>query len=98
MYKGQEVKEKVRIAHNELVERNFMTKLLIFPEQLQNLIKTADLLAKGENILGNIFDILTRSMINQFSWAADISKLYNMHYLDYTALPFSLFLYHNLMD
>ena len=36
------------------------------------------LLAKGENNLGNIFDILTRSRTNQFSWAADISKLYNM--------------------
>ena len=56
------------------------------------------LLGKGENNLGNIFDILTRSRINQFSWAADISKLYNMLHLDYSALPFSLFLYHNSMD
>ena len=56
------------------------------------------LLAKGENNLGNIFDILTRSRTNQFSWAADISKLYNMLHLDYSALPFSLFLYHTSMD
>ena len=35
------------------------------------------LLAKGENNLGNIFDILVRSRTNQFSWVADISKLYN---------------------
>ena len=56
------------------------------------------LLAKGENNLGNIFDILTRSRTNQFSWATDISKLYNMLHLDYSALPFSLFLYHNSMD
>ena len=56
------------------------------------------LLAKGENNLGNIFDILVRSRTNQFSWAADISKLYNMLHLDYSALPFSLFLYHTSMD
>ena len=56
------------------------------------------LLAKGENNLGNIFDILVQSRTNQFSWAADISKLYNMLHLDTSALPFSLFLYHTSMD
>ena len=55
------------------------------------------LLAKGENNLGNIFNILTKSWVNQFSWAADISKLYNLLHLDQTALQFSMFLYHNLM-
>ena len=39
---GQEVKEKVRIAHNELVERDFMTKLSNLLEQLQDFIKTAE--------------------------------------------------------
>ena len=39
--KGQEVKEKVRIAHNELVESNFMTNLSNLSEQLQDLIKTS---------------------------------------------------------
>ena len=125
--KGQEIKEKVRIAHTELVEQDFMTKLSELPEHLQEFIRTANfnhyyywrvvykedsqstpvrlvvdptmsslkiLLAKGENNLGNIFDILT----NQFSWAADISKSYNMLHLDYSALSFSLFLYHNSMD
>ena len=131
--KGQEIKEKVKIIHAELVERDFMTKLSDLPDHLQEFIKTADfnhyycwrvvykedsqstpvrlvvdptmsglniLLAKGENNLGNIFDILTRNRTNQFSWAADISKLYNMLHLDldYSALPFSLFLYHNSMD
>ena len=76
-----------------------MTKVSNLPEQLQDLIKTAEfnnyycwrvvykedsqstlvrlvvdptmsglniLLAKGENNLGNIFDILTRSRINTF--------------------------------
>ena len=56
------------------------------------------LLAKGENNLGNIFNILTRSRTNQFSWAANISKLYSMLHLDYSTLPFSLFLYHTSMD
>ena len=56
------------------------------------------LLAKGENNLGNIFDILIRSRTNQFSWAADISKLHNMLHLVVSALPFSLFLYHSSMD
>ena len=109
--KGPEIKEKVRIAHSELVEHDFMTKLSDLPAHLQEFIRTAVrlvvnptmsglniLLAKGENNLGNIFDILTRSRTNQFSWAADISKLYNMLHLDYSALPFSLFLYHTSMD
>ena len=48
--------------------------------------------------MANIFDILTCSRTNQFSWAADISNLYNMLNLDYSALPFSLFLYHTSMD
>ena len=93
------LQEKVRVAHNELVEQDFMTKLSDLPEHLQEFIKTADfnhyycwrvvykedsqttpvrlsglniLLAKGENNLGNILDILTRSRIDQFLWAADI--------------------------
>ena len=36
------------------------------------------LLPKGENNLGNIFDILIFSRTNRFSWAANILKLYNM--------------------
>ena len=48
------------------------------------------LLAKGENNLGNIFDILVRSRTNQFSWAADISKLYNMLHVSAAVFSFSL--------
>ena len=129
--KDQEIKEKVRIAHAELVEQDFMTKLSDLPDPLQEFIKPANfnhyycwrvvykedsqstpvrlvldpsmsglniLLAKGENNLGNIFDILNQSRTNQFSSAADISKLYNMLHLDYSTLPFSLFFYHNSMD
>ena len=40
--KGQEIKEKVRIAHTELVERDFKTKLSELPEHLQEFIRTAD--------------------------------------------------------
>ena len=127
--KGPEIKEKVRVAHSELVVGDFMTKLSDLPDHLQEFIAGFNhyycwrvmykkdsqstpvrlvvdptmsglniLIAKGENNLGNIFDILTRSRTNQFSWAADISKLYNMLHLDYSALPFSLFLYHTSMD
>ena len=39
------------------------------------------LLAKGENTLGNIIDILVRNRTRQFSWASDISKLYNQLHL-----------------
>ena len=40
--KGQEIKEKVRIAHTELVEQDFMMKLSDLPEHLQEFIRTAD--------------------------------------------------------
>ena len=56
------------------------------------------LLAKGENNIRNIFDILIRSRTNQFSWVSDISKLYNMLHLDYSVLLFSLFLYYTSMN
>ena len=36
--KGQEVKEKVRIAYSELVERKFKTKLSNLPENLADLL------------------------------------------------------------
>ena len=84
VYKSKDVKEKGRNPHKELVERDFMTNVFDLPEDLQN---------------------STRSRIIQFSWAADIfkfltdiSKLYNLLHLDQSALPFSLFLYHNSMD
>ena len=92
--KGPEIKEKVRIAHSELVEHDFMTKLsdlltiyknlselpiliimyycwrVVYKEDSQStpvrlvvdptMSDLNILLAKGENNLGNIFDILTR--------------------------------------
>ena len=40
--KGSEIKEKVRIAYFELVERDFTTKLSDLPAHLQEFIRTAD--------------------------------------------------------
>ena len=40
--KGPQIKEKVRVAHSELVERDFMTKLSNLPDHLQEFIRTAD--------------------------------------------------------
>ena len=56
------------------------------------------LLAKGENCLGYIFDIIVRNRCRQHAWSTDISKLYNQLHLDIAALPYSLFLFHNLLD
>ena len=56
------------------------------------------LLAKGENCLGYIFDILVRNRSRQNAWSSDISKLYNQLHLDISALPYSLFLFHSSLD
>ena len=56
------------------------------------------LLAKGENRLGSIMDILIRTISQPFSWTSDISKLYNQLHLENNALPYSLFLYDESMD
>ena len=55
-------------------------------------------LAKGENKMGNIFVILVRCLSQRYAWASDISKLYNQLRLEPSALPFSLFLYHDSLD
>ena len=47
------------------------------------------LLAKGENRLGYIFDIIVRNRYRQNAWSSDISKLYNQLHLDISALPYS---------
>ena len=46
-------------------------------------------LAKGENRLGYIFDIIVRNRCKLNAWSSDISKLYNQLYLDISALPYS---------
>ena len=55
-------------------------------------------LAKGENRIGSINDILMRTMAEPISWSSDISKLYNMLHLEDSALPYSLFMFHPSMD
>ena len=51
------------------------------------------ILAKGENMLAQIPDILIRLRTQRSAWTTDISKLYNRLYLQDSALPYSLFLY-----
>jgi cation transport regulator ChaB len=51
------------------------------------------ILAKGENMLSQIPDILIRLRTRRFAWTTDISKLYNQLHLHDSALPYSLFLY-----
>ena len=51
------------------------------------------ILAKGENMLAQIPDILIRLRTQRSAWTTDISKLYNRLHLQDSALPYSLFLY-----
>ena len=51
------------------------------------------ILAKGENMLAQIPDILIRLRVQRSAWMTDISKLYNRLFLEESALPYSLFLY-----
>ena len=57
-----------------------------------------NILAKGENRLGNIVEIFIRNRSKEFIWSSDISKLYNQLHLQEDALPYSLFLYHSSLD
>ena len=56
------------------------------------------LLGKAENQFGYIFDIIVRNRCKQHAWSSDISKLYNQLHLDISAIPYSLFLFHNSLD
>lgn len=56
------------------------------------------IIAKGENRLGKIAEILLRSRCKRFIWTTDISKLYNQMRLRDGSLPFSLFYYHEALD
>jgi len=57
-----------------------------------------EILAKGENRIGLIFNIMVRCRCTEFIWSSDISKLYNQLYMDDPSLPFSLFLYGEELD
>ena len=56
------------------------------------------ILAKGENRMSSIFDIIVRNRCRQIAWSSDISKLYNQLHLNSEALPFSPFLFNESLD
>ena len=56
------------------------------------------ILAKGENRLGMVTDIMLRARCKRHIWTSDISKLYNQLKLNDASLPYSLFLYDESLD
>ena len=56
------------------------------------------ILAKGENRIGRLNDIIVRSRVCKYIMTTDISKMYNQLYLEESSLPFSLFLYDESLD
>ena len=56
------------------------------------------ILAKGENMLGRILNIIIANRAAPYVWTSDISKLYNMLHLKDGALPYSLFLFHESLE
>ena len=55
-------------------------------------------LAKGENRLRRINDILLRARCHKYVWSSDISKLYNRLFLKPSSYTYQLFLYHSSLD
>ena len=55
-------------------------------------------LAKGENRIGLLLDILLRNRTLEYAWTSDVTKLYNQLHLERSALPYSLFLYSDELD
>ena len=60
--------------------------------------KFNEILAKGENRIEFIFNIMIRCRCLEYIWSSDISKLYNQLYMDDASLPYSLFLYGKELD
>ena len=56
------------------------------------------LLAKGENRLGKMSEILIRNRVKLYSWTSDISKMYNQLQLNKESYPYSLFLFGDALD
>ena len=131
MFKQENVKEQVRKAHQELVDKGYMQELSSLPQSTQDLIASApfrhfypwravykddsvttpvrivvhptmtglnEILAKGSNMLSQIPELLIRFRCFTHTWNTDISKLYNQLHLNNSALPFSLFLFHESLD
>jgi hypothetical protein len=55
-------------------------------------------LAKGENMLTKIPEVLIAFRSHKHAWCSDISKMYNMLKLSDQALPYSLFLYNDSLS
>ena len=56
------------------------------------------ILAKGENKLKRINDILIRARTKRFIWSSDISKLYNRLHLKPSSYAYQLFLFKNSLS
>ena len=55
-------------------------------------------LAKGENGIGSLVDIILRNRAMEYAWTSDVTKLYNQLHLERADLPYSPFLYSEDLD
>lgn len=55
-------------------------------------------LAKGENRLGKINEILLRNRVSKFTWGTDIKKMYNQLRMKPASLRYQLMLFHHSLD
>ena len=55
-------------------------------------------LAKGENWIGSLVDVILRSRVNPYAWSLDVTILYNQLHLEKASLPYSLFLCSDNLD
>jgi hypothetical protein len=56
------------------------------------------ILAKGQNKMNKLTDVLLRARTMKHLWSSDVSKLYNCLHLKPTSYAYQLFLYHDSMD
>ena len=56
------------------------------------------ILAKGENRMNRLIDVLLRARIKPYIWSSDISKLYNCLKLQPTSYAYQLFLFDESLD
>ena len=128
--KPEPVKDGIRLAHKELVDKGFMKPLTELSADQQNLIANHpfkhyypwssvvkdsistpvrlvvdpsrtglnQILAKGENNMARIFEVVLRNRCKKDIFTSDISKLYNQLHLEDSALPYSLFLFSDELD
>ena len=52
-----------------------------------------EILAKGENTMIRIPELLIKNRCKKYAWSSDITKLYNQLHLEDEALPYGLFLF-----